>query len=221
MVSRIIVSSFSKLREFLSRFSSMLEINWRNKQVDLDILTNERLRNPIDSLKNTLRLFKYQNELFSAKLPKMAEIGLIQLDSKNVRDKIQPTAKERIATIERKIPEVIRYRNIKAKEWLSARIKQLDKQSLSTVQDYVDQTQHYQETVDEFQTYRDNVDMYGQLYNVFADTEFQLKVKKEDKDSYNESLQYISKLANIIQTVESQQEGNKEKFKKDLNELIP
>jgi len=30
--------------------------------------------------------------------------------------------------------------------------------------------------------------MYGQLYNVFADTEFQLKVKKEDKDSYNESL---------------------------------
>ncbi len=56
---------------------------------------------------------------------------------------------------------------------------------------------------------------------MFADSEFQLKVKKEDKDSYNESLQYISKLANIIQTVESQQEGNKEKFKKDLNELIP
>jgi len=133
MVSRIIVSAFGKVKEFLSRFQSMLEINWRNKQIDLDILTNERLRNPIDSLKHTLRLFKFQNELFSSKLPKMAEIGLIQLDSKNVRDKIQPTPKERIATIEKKIPEVIRFRNIRAKEWLSSRIKQLDKQSLQTV----------------------------------------------------------------------------------------
>lgn len=48
-----------------------------------------------------------------------------------------------------------------------------------------------------------------------------LKVKKEDKDLYNESLQDIAKLSNIIQTVESQQEGNKETFKKTLNDLIP
>jgi len=66
----------------------MLEINWRNKQIDITILTNERLRNPIEGIKNTLRLFKYQNELFSSKLPKTADIGLIMLDSKNVRDKI-------------------------------------------------------------------------------------------------------------------------------------
>lgn len=38
--------------------------------------------------------------------------------------------------------------------------------------------------------------MYGQTYNVMA--EFTLKVKKEDKDSYNESIQAISKLNGLI-----------------------
>jgi DNA-directed RNA polymerase subunit F len=61
--------------------------------------------------------------------------------------------------------------------------------------------------------------MYGQTYNVLA--EFQLKVKKEDKDSYNESITSISKLNGHIQKVETEQEGNKEKFKKTLNDLIP
>jgi uncharacterized Zn finger protein (UPF0148 family) len=61
--------------------------------------------------------------------------------------------------------------------------------------------------------------MYGQIYNVLS--EFQLKVKKEDKDSYNESITAISKLNGHIQKVETEQEGNKEKFKKTLNELIP
>jgi len=140
MVTRIISSAFSKIQDFLSRFSQMLEINWRNKQIDIDILTNDRLKNPIEGIKNTLRLFKYQNELFSSKLPKSADIGLIMLDSKSVRDKVQPTPKARIAQIEKNIPEVIKLRNIQAKDWLSHRIKQLDKQTLSTVQDYVDQT---------------------------------------------------------------------------------
>lgn len=48
-----------------------------------------------------------------------------------------------------------------------------------------------------------------------------MKVKKEDKDSFNESLANIATLSNIIQNVESAQEGNKELFKKTLNQLVP
>ena len=61
--------------------------------------------------------------------------------------------------------------------------------------------------------------MYGQTYDVLA--EFTLKVKKEDKDSYTESNQAISKLNGLIQKIETEQEGNKEKFKKELLQLIP
>jgi hypothetical protein len=100
-------------------------------------------------------------------------------------------------------------------------IKNLDKPSLPSVEDFVAQTNYYNNAVDTFQGIRDRVDMIGQIYNVFADPEFQLKVKKEDKDAYNESLTLISKLSGILENVLSQQEGNKEKFKKDLMELIP
>jgi len=61
--------------------------------------------------------------------------------------------------------------------------------------------------------------MLGQVYNVLST--FNLKVKKEDKDSFNDSMTNISQLSNLMQSVESTQESNKEQFKKTLNQLIP
>lgn len=77
------------------------------------------------------------------------------------------------------------------------------------------QNEIYIKANNEFQDQRDRVDMIGQTYSKLAD--FQMKVKKEDKDSFNESLANIATLSNIIQNVESAQEGNKELFKKTLN----
>lgn len=93
MVSNILHSAFDKMRMFLKRFQPLLEIYWRNKQIDLKILVNERLRNPVDGLQNTINLFNHFNELFSMRLPNQADIGLIQLDAKSARTKIQPTPK--------------------------------------------------------------------------------------------------------------------------------
>ena len=61
--------------------------------------------------------------------------------------------------------------------------------------------------------------MFGQMYNVFAAKN--LKVKKEDQDSFKESMHAIAKLQGIIQNVENHEEENKDKFRKDLNLLIP
>lgn len=66
---------------------------------------------------------------------------------------------------------------------------------------------------------RDKVDLYGQIYNLLA--EFQLKVKKEDKDNFTECVQQISQLSTTVGNVESTQESSTETFKKTLNELIP
>jgi dynein heavy chain len=96
MVTKIITSAYTKSREFLTKFAPLLEIYWRTKQVDLKILINEELKNPIDGIKNTLRLFKYHQDLFQSRLPSNADIGLIQLDLDKFRSKIQPTPKEYI-----------------------------------------------------------------------------------------------------------------------------
>ncbi len=74
-------------------------------------------------------------------------------------------------------------------------------------------------TNDSFQDYRDKIDLYGKFYNILS--EFQLKVKKEDKDNYNESVSLIQQLSQLLGQVESAQDSNMETFKKTLNELIP
>jgi len=76
------------------------------------------------------------------------------------------------------------------------------------VDEFVEQTGHLNYVNEHFQNVRDMVDLYGQIYNTLA--EFQLKVKKEDKDNFNESVVQISQLASIVSTVESTQESSME-----------
>jgi hypothetical protein len=98
---------------------------------------------------------------------------------------------------------------------LKERVRELSV-NVTNVSEFVQQTNFYNKTSDEFQNYRDRVDMLGQTYNVLSD--YQLKVKKEDQESFKDTMGIISNLANIIQNVESAQEGNKESFKKQLNQ---
>jgi hypothetical protein len=50
MVTEILESSFEKITRFLTTFSSILEIYWRNKQFDPAILTDLKLMNPIEGV---------------------------------------------------------------------------------------------------------------------------------------------------------------------------
>lgn len=90
---------------------------------------------------------------------------------------------------------------------------------VSGVEEFVQQDEFYKFTNDRFQDVRDRVDMFGQTYNQLKD--FSMKIKKDDTDAFNESLASISNLSQLIQNVESTQEGNKELFKKTLNDLVP
>jgi predicted ATPase with chaperone activity len=104
------------------------------------------------------------------------------------------------------------------KKWLETRIKELEI-NIHTVEDFVEQQSYYNFTNEHFQNVRDNIDMYSQTYNVM--NEYTMTVKKEDTESLKESVVAITKLNGLIQKIETEQEGNKEKFKKELLQLIP
>jgi hypothetical protein len=113
---------------------------------------------------------------------------------------------------------VVRKRNDDMKKWLETRIKELEI-NIHTVEDFVEQQSYYNFTNEHFQNVRDNIDMYSQTYNVM--NEYTMTVKKEDTESLKESVVAITKLNGLIQKIETEQEGNKEKFKKELLQLIP
>jgi predicted glycoside hydrolase/deacetylase ChbG (UPF0249 family) len=112
----------------------------------------------------------------------------------------------------------LKERNADAQSWLKQQIRNLNL-PVSGVEEFVQQDEFYKFTNDRFQDVRDRVDMFGQIYNKLKD--FNMKIRKEDTDAFNESLASISALSQLIQNVESTQEGNKELFKKTLNELVP
>ena len=72
----------------------------------------------MDTLTNTLRVLKYYTGFFAANLPAQTDIGLLQLDSKLIKEKLLPTPKEIQEKIEKKIPIVNKERMEMAKKWL-------------------------------------------------------------------------------------------------------
>ena len=58
-IRTLISNAYSKAEQFLARFQPLLEIFWRNKQFDIEIIVNELTRNPVDALTNTLKLLKF------------------------------------------------------------------------------------------------------------------------------------------------------------------
>ena len=67
---------------------------------------------------------------------------------------------------------------------------------------------------------RDKIDLYGQFYSVLDDLGMQ-KLKKDDKTNHTEAEMNIKKLTDIIQNVESKIEQETERFKRELQEMIP
>jgi hypothetical protein len=75
--------------------------------------------------------------MFSSQLPSTADIGLIQLDSKSARTKIQPTPEAYIKEINKFVPIEIKRRNDECKLWLSQRIRELNK-PVANVEEFVE-----------------------------------------------------------------------------------
>ena len=136
-VKESIESAFDKAKVFLTRFQPLLEVYWRNNQVDLNILVHERLKNPVDTLSHTIKLFNFYHNLFNSKLPSHTELGMLSLDSKNCRTSLLPTPKKFIAQIEDLVPKIMKARSDQAKKWLQQCLRDLQKQ-VETVEDFVE-----------------------------------------------------------------------------------
>jgi hypothetical protein len=160
----------------------------------------------------------YQNH-FAANLPSCTDIGLIQLDSNQIKKTLQPTPRAIQDAVEELVPLTNKDRINNVKEWLKESIKDLQK-NVGDVSDFVQQKQDHERINERFQTQRDKIDLYGQYYGVLDDLGFQ-KLKKEDKTNLTEAEQMIKKLTDIVANVESKQEQENERFKKDLKEMIP
>lgn len=159
-VNNCIDSAYKKANHFLARFQPILEIYWRNKLFDINILVDERLKNAVENLSNVMKLFKYYQQHFQSNLPSCTDIGLLQLDSKVIKNRLQPTPKEFNDKIEIVVPEVNKNRTNDAKDWLNQSIADLRK-PVSNVEEFVVQQGFLTAIDNRFQSIRDKIDLLG------------------------------------------------------------
>jgi len=63
-VEEVLDDSYSKAHQFLGRLQPLLEIYWRNKQFDKQILVNDRVKSQVETMGHVIRLFEHYHNLF-------------------------------------------------------------------------------------------------------------------------------------------------------------
>lgn len=188
-VDNLVNGAYDKAQHFLKRFQPILEIYWRNKKFNIECLIDEKLKNPIDTISHVMKLFKYYQGHFQSNLPASTDIGMLQLDSKEIKTKLQPTPKEFNDNIEILLPKTSKGRIDVTKEWLQQSIRDLQ-MDVNNVAEFVIQCKHHANITDKFQVIRDKVDLYSQVYLTVEANGMQ-KIKKEDEQNLKEAKNMI------------------------------
>ena len=216
---QVIFSAYGKCYDFLQKFAKFLNIYWRDVNADLSLIVHERVVKPAETLANALRLLEYQKKMFLEKIPETCNIGLIKIDCAPVRKALLPAPADAIHKIEVLVSEALRSRLETIKAWMADSRAQLEIK-VDTVADYVKQRIAWNEIADNYQETKDKVDTYGELYAILS--EFNVPVKKDDKQFHTGALQEIVQMNQILSNVSDHQELNLEKFKRKLqDQLIP
>ena len=135
-VQDTIKSAYEKAKLFMTRFQPLLEIYWRNKKFDINVLVDVNLVNSVEALQNTLHLLKYYQQHFQSHLPGTTDIGLLHLDSKKIKADLAPTPKKLQDEVGKLVPAVTKERTMLVLEWLTQSIRDLQR-PVNDVSDFV------------------------------------------------------------------------------------
>lgn len=132
----LVKDAYSKAQRFMTRFQPLLEIYWRNKQFDINVLVDIDLVNSVEALQNTLALLKWQHSHFQTQLPGVTDIGLLHLDSKKIKQDLAPTPRALQDEVEKLVPRITKDRTILVLDWLTQSIRDLQR-PVNDVSDFV------------------------------------------------------------------------------------
>lgn len=218
-LAEIISSAYKKANDFLEVFGKYLHYYWMNEKANFELLFDDQVLKPLDTLTNVLKLLEYQRDKFGLKVPDSCNIGILKVDCARLRKVLLPSPAAALKKIERTGGSLMRGRVKIIKEWATNSRDQLLKK-VATVDDYVAQKNAWNEITGRFQRMKDQIDLYGSIYSVLVESA--LSVKKEDRVFHNETLQEMMKLGQLIANVADQQELQLDSIKRKLNEtLIP
>ncbi len=218
-IRTVISSAYEKGFLFLNEFKEYLHDYWANDRADFNLLLNDRVQRPVETLTSALKLFGIQKQKFLDQIPETCNLGILKIDCSAGRKALLPSPVVATRKIEELATVAMRSRLEEVRAWITQSRNELQIKVLS-VEDYVRQKNSWNRIADAYQGMKDRVDVYGNVYNIMTD--FSMQVKKDDRNFHTETLQEMMQLNQIIANVSDQQELNLDTFKKKLQEqMIP
>ena len=84
---------------------------WENNQVDMSIFQNEKIAHPENAYTNTLFILNMQREKFQKEIPIEASLGLLKIDSLDLKKELEPSPTNLIKQFETFMPPMLKKKN--------------------------------------------------------------------------------------------------------------
>jgi dynein heavy chain len=208
-------SAFEKSNSFLKKFQNFLQIDYDYTNLDWNLLTHGNLARPAVTFNAVFNLLDYHEHIFNEKVPFQEDIGLLRIDSHQVKDYLIPRPQEIYTVLATRVPRELSDRLTECKDWLLSQMEVL-KEKTSSIDIFVEQSKNLKLIEKRFPFYKDRLKTCREIWE---------SIRKFQVDVGHEIVQLFSKTKELEQDLDSEILGsnksmakNQEKFSKDIKE---
>ena len=204
--------AFAKVVEYSKVFMPQLEIYNENENLDLEYYRTAEL----EEFKNAIEKYREQIKEFS-ELQQVQKVGIMQLDSKNLKEKLKPNPKECLKKIENLMPELSYERASKLHNELTNANRKLAAIP-KTVDEYIEYSKFLKETDSKMAEYSSRFTGVRDLNQLME--AYSIRYDEDTKQKFSDCLQALSNLRQRVDTASSRDDSDKIKFSKELRDKV-
>ena len=216
-LSSLFEISFVRINSFLENFDYYLNFYWRDANTDFSVLANDRLIKQSFIYEMTLKLYRDLVRIFEEGVAESADLGPFRVDLKPVKKIIAPMPKDRLKSIEERLPDIMRKRISALRDWLNESIQNLSKM-VTGITDFIEQKKNFVQISIEYEDKKVSVEQVTEMYELLQNNEIPLN--NQDRDNFLQMQSTISQLISSLHNVELSANKNNDRFTKTLDEMI-
>lgn len=212
-------NAFSKSKSFLYKFSRFLQIDFDYKTLNWELILHENLAKPSITFNAIFNMIDYHEFIFNEEVPSQEDIGLLRINSKNVKAYLSERPKEMIECFAQYIPKELERRLGECQIWLDQQLDEL-KEKTSNIDIFVSQLKKLKLIEKRFPFIKDRLKTCREILDSIK--KFQVEIKPNLLNLFNKTKELEQDLDSEILSTNKSMSKNQEKFSKNIKEsLLP
>lgn len=209
----VFASEFDKATNYLKTFTQYLQISWEYSKFDFSKLVNLQLARPQITYTAGMNLLEYHKNIFEAKIPYQADIGLFRINSADLKKMLLPQPKHVLETLSEKIPPEVESWLQRSTNWLEESSQKL-KCNIDNVRMFVAISQDAKDIEKKFSYYKNLIKTAKEIMDTVR--KFQVDMGKRIPALYTECKNQEQFLTSQLIMATENLTKNQEVFSKEI-----